>query len=110
MAAALLLFATAPGFIVLLAATTALATASGAFVSLSQATWMDMDPRRTAINMARWVVAGSIGAVAGPLVLSACAGVGLGWRSAFAAFAVAAAALAVSATHLPSSSHPGDAP
>ena len=37
--------------------------------------------------MARWTVAGSIGAIGGPLLLAAAAWAGLGWRGLFAAFA-----------------------
>lgn len=43
--------------------------ASGAFVNLSQATLMDLEPRKREINMARWTFLGSSGMVAGPLVL-----------------------------------------
>jgi FSR family fosmidomycin resistance protein-like MFS transporter len=49
---------------------------------------MDLDPERREHNMARWTVAGSIGAIAGPLLLAAAAWAGLGWRGLFAAFAV----------------------
>jgi FSR family fosmidomycin resistance protein-like MFS transporter len=49
---------------------------------------MDLDPARREHNMARWTVAGSIGAIAGPLLLAAAAWTGLGWRGLFAAFAV----------------------
>jgi len=77
-----LLFATAPGPAVLLIASCVLYPASGAFVSLSQATWMDIEPASTERNMARWVVAGSIGAVIGPLVLGVAVATGSGWRGA----------------------------
>lgn len=62
--------------------------ASGMFVSLSQANLMDMDPSRHEHNMARWTVAGSLGVVAGPLLLSALLGIGLGWRPAYGFLAV----------------------
>jgi FSR family fosmidomycin resistance protein-like MFS transporter len=77
-----LLFATAPGPSVLLIASCVLYPASGAFVSLAQATWMDIDPASTERNMARWVVAGSVGAVLGPLVLGGAVAIGSGWRGA----------------------------
>jgi len=64
--------------------------ASGAFVSLSQATLMDSDPARHEQNMARWTVWGSIGNVAGPLLLGAFVYLGLGWRGAYAGLAVLA--------------------
>jgi FSR family fosmidomycin resistance protein-like MFS transporter len=84
-----LVFATAPGPSVLLIASCVLYPASGAFVGLAQATWMDIEPASTEPNMARWVVAGSAGAVLGPLVLSATVATGSGWRGAtVAAFTV----------------------
>jgi FSR family fosmidomycin resistance protein-like MFS transporter len=77
-----LVFATAPGPSVLLIASCVLYPASGAFVGLAQATWMDIEPASTERNMARWVVAGSVGAVLGPLVLGAAVATGSGWRGA----------------------------
>ncbi len=67
--------------------------ASGAFVSLSQATLMDLEPERREHNMARWMVAGGVGAVAGPLVLAAASWSGLGWRGLLAGLAFVAVAL-----------------
>lgn len=61
--------------------------ASGAFVSLSQASLMDFDPDRREQNMARWTFAGSVGVVAGPLLLSAAVALGPGWRGLFFGFA-----------------------
>ena len=54
--------------------------ASGAFVSISQSTWMDEAPDRRDQNMARWTFAGSLGVVFGPLALGAALIIGLGWR------------------------------
>jgi FSR family fosmidomycin resistance protein-like MFS transporter len=54
------------------------------FVSLSQATLMDLDPSRREQQMARWTFAGSVGAVVGPLALSAIVALRLGWRTLFA--------------------------
>lgn len=62
--------------------------ASGAFVSLSQASLMDAEPNRHDQNMARWTLAGSIGVTAGPLLLGAAAYWGFGWRPIFAGMAV----------------------
>lgn len=58
--------------------------ASGAFVSLSQASLMDSAPERHEQNMARWTFAGSLGVVMGPLLLGVFAWLGLGWRGAYA--------------------------
>lgn len=44
--------------------------ASGSFISLSQATLMDIEPTRHEQNMARWTLAGSVGNVIGPLALA----------------------------------------
>jgi FSR family fosmidomycin resistance protein-like MFS transporter len=75
-------FATAPSFAVLLVAACLFWPASGAFVGLAQATWMDLVPGATEHNMARWVVAGSIAGVVGPLVLIGAIATGPGWRGA----------------------------
>lgn len=85
-----LLVGVAPSFGVLLLAFILFYPASGAFVSLSQATLMDLDPARTEQWMARWTLAGSIGVVAGPLALSAAVLLGTGWRGLFVAIALLA--------------------
>lgn len=64
--------------------------ASGMFVSLSQASLMDLEPSRHEQNMARWTFAGSLGVVAGPLLLSIMLTFGLGWRPAFGLLAALA--------------------
>jgi len=89
-AAALLLVALGDGFLPLLAALTLLSPASGAFVGLSQATLMDVDPGARERNMARWALAGSVGMVGGPLVVGAATALGVGWRATFALLAVPA--------------------
>jgi FSR family fosmidomycin resistance protein-like MFS transporter len=81
----------ARSFLVLLAAFTVFFPASGAFVSLTQAELMDAWPDRQAQVMARWDLAGSTGAVAGPLLLTAVLAAGGGWRAAYLALAAAAA-------------------
>jgi MFS transporter, FSR family, fosmidomycin resistance protein len=73
----------ARSFGVLLCAFTAFYPASGAFVSLTQATLADAWPDRQAQVMARWDLAGSAGAVAGPLLLTAVLAAGGGWRVAY---------------------------
>ncbi len=57
--------------------------ASGAFVSLSQATLMDLNPGREPQMMARWTVAGSGANLIGPLLLAGGFALGFGWRWAF---------------------------
>jgi MFS transporter, FSR family, fosmidomycin resistance protein len=79
----LLVVGGARSFPVLLCAFTAFYPASGAFVSLTQATLMDASPDRQAQVMARWDLAGSAGAVAGPLLLTAVLAAGGGWRAAY---------------------------
>jgi FSR family fosmidomycin resistance protein-like MFS transporter len=83
--------ASARSFAVLLGAFVAFYPASGAFVSLTQAELMDTWPDRHAQVMARWELAGSIGAVAGPLLLAAVLASGGGWRDAYLVLAVLAA-------------------
>ena len=107
-AGALALAAGAPSFLVLLVAFAVLYPASGAFVSLSQASLMDLEPERRQHNMARWTFAGAVGAVAGPLLLAAFAVAGLGWRGLFAAFAVLALALVLLARRSPDARGDGD--
>ncbi|MBN2394496.1 MAG: hypothetical protein JXR84_27430 [Anaerolineae bacterium] len=74
----LLLTGLIQGFPLLLLSFVLFYPASGAFVSLSQATLMDADPARHEHNMARWTFAGSLGVVAGPLALSAVVALGVG--------------------------------
>ena len=87
----LLAVALARSFAVLLAAFIAFYPASGAFVSLSQAEVMDIWPDRQAQVMARWDLAGSAGAVAGPLLVTAVLASGGGWRDGYLALAGLAA-------------------
>ncbi len=75
--------------------------AAGAFVSLSQATLMDLDPARHEHNMARWTFAGSLGVVAGPLALGAAAALGGSWRGLFLALVVLSVALLAAAWRMP---------
>jgi FSR family fosmidomycin resistance protein-like MFS transporter len=82
--------ASARSFAVLLAAFIAFYPASGAFVSLTQAEIMDAWPDRQARLMARWDLAGSAGALTGPLLLTAVLAAGGGWRAGFLALAAIA--------------------
>lgn len=91
------LAAASGGFWPLLLAYTMFYPASGAYVSLSQAVLMDLEPERHEQNMARWTFAGSLGVVIGPLLLSGAAGLGWSWRVPFwAAAGLASLVLAVS--------------
>ncbi|HSL43798.1 MAG TPA: MFS transporter [Anaerolineales bacterium] len=81
--ASLILTATATTFYLLIFSLILFNPASGAFVSLSQASLMDSDPARHEQNMARWTFAGSLGVMFGPLLLGGLAVVGGGWRPAF---------------------------
>lgn len=86
-ALALLLTALSRDFLVLLISSVLFYPASGAFVTLSQATLVDTDSARREQNMARWTFAGSLGVLTGPLALGAAAMLGLGWRGLFLLFA-----------------------
>src|SRR5207245_169448 len=68
------------GFWTLLAALLIGNPATGAFVSLAQATLMDLDPAHRERNMACWTLAGSFGYAGGPLLLAGATWLGLGRR------------------------------
>jgi FSR family fosmidomycin resistance protein-like MFS transporter len=87
---ALVLTGLSTGFILLLVAFCLFYPASGAFVSLSQASLMDSDPSRHDHNMARWTFAGSLGVTLGPPLLVGLSALGFGWRSAFLSLAALA--------------------
>jgi MFS transporter, FSR family, fosmidomycin resistance protein len=87
----LLAVAAAGSLAVLLAAFVAFYPASGAFVSLTQAELMDAWPDRQARHMARWDLAGSAGALAGPLLLTAVLAGGGGWRAGYLLLAAVSA-------------------
>jgi FSR family fosmidomycin resistance protein-like MFS transporter len=61
--------------------------ASGAFVSLSQATLMDLNPGREPHMMARWTLFGSVANLIGPLILAGGFALGFGWRWMYFAMA-----------------------
>ena len=83
----LLLIATSQTFPALLAAVVLSYPASGAFVTLSQATLMDLNPGREPHLMARWTLFGSLGNLVGPLILAASFSLVWGWRWVFFALA-----------------------
>ena len=92
---AMFLLASAISFPVMLAGFIISFPASGAFVTLSQATLMDFNPGRENQMMARWTVAGSLGNVLGPLVLAGGLALAFGWRWAFAGLALMAFTLTI---------------
>jgi FSR family fosmidomycin resistance protein-like MFS transporter len=102
------LTAGAVGFWTLLAALAIGNPASGAFVSLAQATLMDAAPKERERNMARWTLAGSFGYVGGPALLAGALWAGLGWRPAIAALALATLPLVVAVRRLPRLATVGD--
>jgi FSR family fosmidomycin resistance protein-like MFS transporter len=101
LALALLLAAVGEGFFALLLALMIASPASGVFVGLAQTLLMDADPARHEQNMARWVLAGSLGMAAGPATLVVVLWLGLGWRAAFAAFGAVAIPLVIVMWRMP---------
>jgi FSR family fosmidomycin resistance protein-like MFS transporter len=79
----LILFAVGNSFGMLLVAFIVLYPASGGFVGLSQASLMDTEPDRHEHNMARWNLAGTVGVIAGSLLIGALAASGMSWRWLF---------------------------
>jgi FSR family fosmidomycin resistance protein-like MFS transporter len=100
-AVSLLLTGISWGYLPLLIAFILFNPASGAFVSLSQASMIDAEPERGELNMARWTFAGSLGVVVGPLALGLAVLLGFGWRGLYMAFALLAVALLGMAWRLP---------
>lgn len=90
---AVLLTASSTAFLPLLIAFFIGFPASGAFVTLSQATLMDLNPGREAQTMARWTVFGSAGNLLGPAILSGLFALGLSWRWPFLGLALLAGSL-----------------
>ena len=88
---AMLMIGGATSFLALLVAFVVSYPASGAFVTLVQATLMDLNPGREPQMMARWTVAGSLGNLVGPLLVAGGFALALGWRWPF--FMLAALAL-----------------
>ncbi len=87
----------AMSFLVLLAAFILIWPASGAFVSLSQATLMDLEPDRRERNMVKWDLAGSVGVVGGPVLVTAAAAAGISWRIPILFLAALGATLVIGA-------------
>lgn len=95
------LIAVAQGFPAMLVALLVTYSSSGAFVSLSQATLMDMNPSREPQAMSRWSLAGSLGVTLGPLTLAGAIALGLSWRIAFAVLGLIATGLVLRLTRSP---------
>ncbi|HWF82829.1 MAG TPA: MFS transporter [Streptosporangiaceae bacterium] len=91
-AGALAVVGLAQSFWVLLIGMVAFFPAAGAFVSLTQAALMDAEPGKHQQHMAAWNLAGSAGAVAGPLLLASVLFAGGTWRTAYLLLAFAALA------------------
>lgn len=92
---AFLATAAAQTLALLLAAAVVAYPASGAFVSLSQATLVDASPGREAPMMARWTAAGSIGSLLGPAIIAGSLVLGAGWRLPYALAGAIGIALAL---------------
>jgi MFS transporter, FSR family, fosmidomycin resistance protein len=102
-AASLALMAAAWSFPPLLAATVGWFLASGALVGTAQTALMDLRDRAREQAMARWTLAGSVGAVLGPLVLAGSIALGGGWRPPLLALALAGLLAVRGAAMLPAS-------
>ena len=103
---ALLALAGAGGLWTLVGAFVVLYPASGAFVSLAQASFMDAEPERRERNMLRWTAAAYVGALGGPPLVGLALVLDLGWRPIFVALGVIALAVALAATRLPLAAAP----
>lgn len=97
----LALVATAQTFWMLVAGFTLFYPSSGAFVTLAQASLMDLDGTRHEANMARWNFAGAVGAVAGSFLLAGLIALHLGWRTGFALLVLASLACVLAAARVP---------
>jgi FSR family fosmidomycin resistance protein-like MFS transporter len=91
--ASMLMLGASGSFLLLLGASILASPSSGAFVSLSQATLVDLEPDRRELAMARWTLAGSLGVVAGPILLALTLTAGGSWRLPMFFFAACALVL-----------------
>jgi FSR family fosmidomycin resistance protein-like MFS transporter len=83
LSAAWLAISVAAGFPLILAAAVLAYPASGAFVTLSQASLIEANPGREGAMMARWNAAGTLGSLLGPAMMTASLALGAGWRLPF---------------------------
>jgi FSR family fosmidomycin resistance protein-like MFS transporter len=88
MALAAALVAGAHSFTAILLAEVISFPSSGAFVTLSQATLMDLNPGREPHMMARWSASGSLANLIAPLILAGGFALAFGWRWMYAVLAV----------------------
>jgi hypothetical protein len=84
----------AESFALIVAAMTLSASASGAFVSLSQAVMIGTHPARENEMMARWTAAGTLGDLFAPAVLAAVIALGASWRDGLILLGAVGVALA----------------
>jgi FSR family fosmidomycin resistance protein-like MFS transporter len=94
-ALAMLLVATGRTFPALILAFCVSYPASTAYVSLSQATLMDLNPGRHDQMMARWTVLGAVGQFAGPALVATTLTLGFGWRGLYVGLAILAGLVAL---------------
>ena len=80
----LILQSFAPAYLLFMIGSIIQAPSSGAFVSTSQASLMDVAPDRRENNMALWTLSGSLAVVIGPLMLALLVALGGSWRIFFA--------------------------
>lgn len=95
MALALVGAAFAPGPVALAAALGLAFVANGLGVNLAQATMVEAAGDASPRWLTRWVAAGTLGDLAGPLALAAAAVLGVGWRGALLGMAALLAAHAL---------------
>ena len=96
-AAALALLSCSSHFWMLLGALLLAYPASGAFVSLAQASLLDAGSTGSERAMAAWTLAGSFGYVLGPVIVVVATWTGAGWRGALVTLAAAVAGCVLAA-------------
>jgi len=79
----LVLVAIGQVYLFILIAYVVMASASGAYVNLSQATLIDRNPMRAEPTMARWVLVGEVAVTLSPLIVTVVFGLGFGWRGLY---------------------------
>jgi MFS transporter, FSR family, fosmidomycin resistance protein len=105
MAFSAVLIAGAHSFAAILLAEIISFPSSGAFVTLSQATLMDLNPGREPHMMARWSASGALANLVAPLILAGGFALAFGWRWMYAALAAWGIGLALLAAFRPFPAH-----